>query len=118
MGSEVLIKINQQAIKHLLNQSTISNRHIKWAGFIQNFHPMIQYQTSKANVAVDAFSRRPESLSTSSLCSYTFDDIKEAYSNHIFVVEIQSFDAMIDDYATDMDFSQTWFAITKNKYSP
>lgn len=29
MGSEVLIKTHQQAIKHLLNQSTISNRHIK-----------------------------------------------------------------------------------------
>ena len=47
MGSEVLIKTDQQAIKHLLNQSTISDRHIKWAGFNQNFHPMIQYQPGK-----------------------------------------------------------------------
>ena len=41
MGSKILIKTNQQAIKHLLNQSTILDRHIKWAAFIQNFHPMI-----------------------------------------------------------------------------
>ena len=27
MGSKVLIKTNHQAIKHLLNQTTISNRH-------------------------------------------------------------------------------------------
>lgn len=36
MGSEVLIKTDQQAIKHLLTQSLISDRHIKWASFIQN----------------------------------------------------------------------------------
>ena len=32
MGSKVvLIKTDQQAIKHILNQSSISDRHIKWA---------------------------------------------------------------------------------------
>ena len=117
MGSEVLIKTDQQAIKHLLNQSTISDRHIKWAGFIQNFHPMIQYQPGKANVVADALSRRPEE-NTSSLRSYTFDNIRDASLNHISIVEIKSFDAMIDEYATDMDFSHAWSNIVENNYLP
>lgn len=56
--------------------------------------------------------------STPTLCSYTFDNIKEASLNHISTVEIQSFDAMVDDYATDMDFSNTWFGIVANNYLP
>ena len=106
MGFDVLIKFDQQAIKHLLNQTTISHRHIKWAGFIQNFHPMIQYQHGKANVVADALSCRPDSPNT--LSSYTFDDIKEVFLNHISVVEIQSFNAMIDTYVSDSDFGNAW----------
>ena len=118
MGFEVLIKSHKQAIKHFLNQTTIFDKHIKWVGFIQNFHPMIQYQPGKANVVADALSRRWESSSTSTLHSYTFDDIKEASLNHISAVEIQSFDAMIDDYEIDMDFLGAWFDITHNNYLP
>ena len=59
MGSEVLIKTDQQAIKHLLNQSSIFDRHIKWASFIQNFHSMIQYEPSRVNVVANALSHRP-----------------------------------------------------------
>ena len=59
MGSEVLIKTDQETIKHLLNQSLIFDKHIKWASFIQNFHPMIQYQPDRNNVVADALSRRP-----------------------------------------------------------
>lgn len=79
---------------------------------------MIQYPLGKANVVADALSRRPEEKSTSTLRSYTFDNIKEACLNHISIIEIQSFDAMIDDYATDMDFSHAWFAIAENNYLP
>ena len=73
---------------------------------------MIQYQPGKANVVVDTFSHRPESSRTSTLHSYTFDNIKEASLSHRSMVEIQFFEKLIDDYEIDMDFSCAWFAIT------
>ena len=57
MGSEVIIKTDQQSIMHLLSQPLISDRHIKWAAFIQSFQPVIQYQPGKGNVVADALSR-------------------------------------------------------------
>ena len=116
MGSEVLIKTDQQEIKNLLNQSFISDRLFKWASFIQNFHPMIQYQLGKANVVAYALSRRPDDKIPSR--TYTFDNIKEASLNHISAIQVQSFDAMIDAYAIDIDFSRTWNAIVENNYLP
>ena len=44
----------------------------------------------KANVVVDALSRRPDEKDTSTLRSYTFDNIKEASLNHISTIQIQS----------------------------
>ena len=106
MGSEILIKIDQQAIKHLLNQSTISNRHIKWAAFIQNFHPMIQHQLGKENVVADPLNCRLSQNHTIQTRTCNFDKIKDVFLNHISTVEIHSFDAMIDTYEIDMDFQQ------------
>lgn len=36
-GSEFVIKIDQQSIKHLFSQPLISDHHIKWATFIRSF---------------------------------------------------------------------------------
>ena len=54
---------------------------------------MIQYQLGKANVVADALSPSPELSSTSTLHSYTFDNIKEGSLNHISIAQIQFFDA-------------------------
>ncbi|MCO5588880.1 hypothetical protein L7F22_042841 [Adiantum nelumboides] len=79
---------------------------------------MIQYQPGKANVVANALSRRPKEKDASSLWSYTFDNIREASLNHISIAEIKSFDAMINDYATEMDFSHAWSNIVENNYLP
>lgn len=100
MGSEFIIKTDQKSIKHLLSQPLISNRHIKWAAFIQSFQPtfiqsfqpIIQYQLGKENVVADALSRRP-------------------YINNIFVIESISFDAMRYTYDHDPDCQDLWLQL-------
>ena len=92
MGSQFVIKTDQQSIKHLLSQPLISDRHIKWAAFIQRFQPILQYHPGKENVVADTLSRRPQ-------------------LNHMSVIEGISFASMPDTYEHDEDFKEVWLHI-------
>ena len=87
MGSEFLIKIDQQSICHLLSQPLILDRHVKWASFIQSFHPLIQYQPNHENKVADALSRMPS-------------------INNISVIFAETFHEMSDTYVHDNDFGE------------
>ena len=89
MGSKFLSKTDQQSIHHLLSQPLIVDRHIKWASFIQSFHPLIQYQLGHENKVANALSCLPS-------------------INNIYVVSAKSFASMIDTYAHDNDFSDIY----------
>lgn len=99
MGSNFLIKMDQQSICHLLTQPLISDQHIKWAAFIQYFYPLMQYHPGRENVVADALSRRPS-------------------LNHISVTTITSFDVMSDTYHDDIDFSSIWNEMMHNSWMP
>ena len=97
MGSEFLIRIDQQSIRHLLSQPLIADRHIKWASFIQSFHPLIQYQPGYKNEFADALSHMHS-------------------INNIFVVSTETFASMINTYAHDNDFSNIYNQFYGNSY--
>ena len=59
LGVEFLVKTDHQSLKYFLSQPNISERHIKWATFLQGFHFQIIYKPRKENIVVDALSRRP-----------------------------------------------------------
>ena len=59
LGVEFLVKTDHQSLRYFLNKPSISERHIKWATFLQNFHFQIIYKPGKENIAADALSRRP-----------------------------------------------------------
>ena len=89
MGSKFLIKTDQQSIRHLLSQPLISDTHIKWASFIQSFHPLIQYQPGHENKVADALSRMPS-------------------INNISVISAETFHEMSDTYVHDSDFCEMY----------
>ena len=43
LGVEFLVKTDHQSLRYLLNQPSISERHIKWATFLQNFQETIEF---------------------------------------------------------------------------
>ena len=79
----------------MFSQPLISDRHIKWAAFIQSFQPILQYHPGKENVVVDALSPKPQ-------------------INHLSIVQSVSFASMPDTYAQDKDFTHTWLQTTQS----
>jgi len=76
---EFEIHSDHEFLKYLKGQSKLNKRHAKWVEFIEQFPYVIKHKKGKANVVVDAISRRHTLLNVLETQYLGFDHIKEIY---------------------------------------
>ena len=59
MGYKFIIKIDHQALKHLLEQKVGTSFHQRWITKLLGFDFIVEYRSGKKNKAIDALSRMP-----------------------------------------------------------
>ena len=60
LGQRFKVRIDQQALKHLLEQKVGTPFQQKWITKLLGFDFSVEYQSGKGNKAVDALSRLPD----------------------------------------------------------
>ena len=79
-----------------MTQTKLSNKQMRWANFLSQFHFHIAHIAGKHNQVADALSRRPR-------------------ANAVSIASHNDLSSMIDDYATDSDFKNVMSAIAIGK---
>ena len=80
---EFVIHGDHESLKYLKGQSKLNKRHAKWVKFIEQFPYVIKHKQGKANVVVDALSRRHTLLNVLDTQFLGFDHIKEIYKDDL-----------------------------------
>ena len=86
LGTAFVIHTDHQSIKYFMTQTKLSEKQMRWANFLSQFHFHFAHIPGKQNPVADALSRRPR-----------VNAVSVAY-NHDLV-------SMIDKYANDDDFA-------------
>ena len=89
MGSEFTIRTAQQSLRFFLSQPKMSEKQLRWANYLAQFHFTIMHTPGTQNKVADSLSRRPQ-----------IHAISTAY--HIDLTTLR------DLYATDEDFQIIW----------
>ena len=95
LGTPFIICTDHQSIKYFMTQKKLSDKQMRWANFLSQFHFHIAHIAGKQNLVVDALSRRP-------------------MANAISVAHHHDFTIMLENYAQDEDFAQAVKDIESN----
>jgi len=79
LSKKFVIHSDHEALKFLKSQGKLNKRHARWVEFIEQFPYMIKHKQGKANIMVDALSRRHTLVSMLETKFLSFDHIKELY---------------------------------------
>ena len=64
MGKETIMHTHHQPLQYLQSQTKLEqSRHLRWMGFLQQFHLVIKYKKGIQNKVADMLSRPPISAS-------------------------------------------------------
>ena len=74
-----MIHCDHESLKFLKSQGKLNKRHARWVEFLEQFSYVIKHKQGKANIVVDALSRRHSLLSILETKFLSFDHIKELY---------------------------------------
>ena len=96
LGNPFIIRTDHQSLKYFMTQTKLSDKQMRWANFISQFHFHIAHIPGKQNVVADALSRRPR-----------VNAVSIAYHNDL--------SSMIDAYASDIDFANVMSALAIGK---
>ena len=96
LGTPFIIRTDHQSIKYFMTQTKLSDKQMRWANFLSQFHFHIAHIPGKHNLVADALSRRPQA-----------NAVSVAYHNDLT--------SMVDAYATDPDFADVMSALATGK---
>ena len=91
-----VIHTDHQSIKYFVTQTKLSEKQMRWANFLSQFHFQFAHVPCKQNPVADALSRRPR-----------VNAISIAYNHDLT--------SMIEKYAMDEDFEQIYEDVVQGK---
>lgn len=104
-GQKFIIKTDQQALKHLLDQKIVTPVQQKWITKLLGFEFEIHYKKGKENGAADALSRRgDDELIVAAVTTVTpswISQVLQSYQNDEFIQKILSSKAISPDSYAD-----------------
>ena len=86
LGTAFVIHTDHQSIKYFMTQTKLSEKQMRWANFLSQFHFHFAHIPGKQNPVADALSRRPR-----------VNAVSVAYNHDLT--------SMVDKYAKDNDFA-------------
>ncbi|MCO5558500.1 hypothetical protein L7F22_012085 [Adiantum nelumboides] len=92
LGADFTVFTDNQSLRYFLSQKQLSEKQMRWANILSQFHFQIVHVQGQKNVVADALSRKPLVQAISAIHRSTFED-------------------MIDQYATDLDFADIFARI-------
>ncbi|MCO5604846.1 hypothetical protein L7F22_059020 [Adiantum nelumboides] len=92
LGPDFTVFTDHQSLRYFLSQKQLSEKQMRWANILSQFHFQIVHVQTQKNVVADALSRKPLVQAISAIHHSTFED-------------------MVDQYATDTDFADIFTRI-------
>ncbi len=86
LGTPFIIRTDHQSIRYFMTQTKLSNKQMRWANFLSQFHFHIGHIPGKLNPVTDALSRTP-------------------IVNAVSITYHHDFTSMIGKYAEDEDYA-------------
>jgi hypothetical protein len=81
MPKEFVLYTDNHALQFINSQTKLSQRHVKWVEFLQNFTFVIRHISGQSNKVADALSRVNLILHEFQVNVLGFDDLKEMYKD-------------------------------------
>ncbi|RDX96141.1 hypothetical protein CR513_21236, partial [Mucuna pruriens] len=79
LSNEFIIHSNHKSLKYLKGQYKLNKRHAKWVEFLEQFPFVIKHKQGKANIVVDALSRRQTLLAMLETKLLGFESLKDMH---------------------------------------
>ncbi|MCO5586475.1 hypothetical protein L7F22_040415 [Adiantum nelumboides] len=96
LGTAFVIYTDHQSIRYFMTQTKLSEKQMRWANFLSQFHFHIAHVAGKKNQVVDALSRRPR-------------------ANAVSIAYNHDLTCMIAKYAEDSDYQGIMQGLTQGQ---